>query len=202
MPKSITQYRVFIGTPGGLDDERKAFRDVLQKYTESDAEPRGVMFHPVGWEDTIAGIGRPQELINEDLRQCDYAVFIWHDRWGSLTGNGTIVGTEEEWNFALELYEKGQVRKIGLFFKNVDERQSHDPGPQLEQVLVHKKKIEEAKRYLFKSYEHLNDFCDDLRKHLGQWVRDHEKGAGGAAQEGLMKSAVPSGSNLTLGARV
>jgi hypothetical protein len=33
-------------------------------------------------EDTLGGIGRPQELINEDLRQCDHAVFVWHDRWG------------------------------------------------------------------------------------------------------------------------
>ena len=108
MSRSITQYRVFIATPGGLGDERKSFRKTLEDYTASDGEPRGVTFHPVGWEDTLGGIGRPQELINEDLRQCDYAVFVWHDRWGSPTGNATMVGTEEEWNLAEELYKTGQ----------------------------------------------------------------------------------------------
>jgi hypothetical protein len=122
MSRSITQYRVFIATPGGLGDERKSFRKILEDYTTSDAEPRGITFHPVGWEDTLGGAGRPQELINEDLRQCDYAVFVWHDRWGSRTGNRTMVGTEEEWNLAEALYKLGQVRNIAVFFKNVDER--------------------------------------------------------------------------------
>jgi Domain of unknown function (DUF4062) len=152
MSRSITQYRVFIATPSGLVDERKSFRRTLEDYTASDAEPRGITFHPVGWEDTLGGAGRPQELINEDLRQCDYAVFIWHDRWGSPTGNGTMVGTEEEWKLAEELYKTGQVRNIAVFFKNVDERQLRDPGPQLKQVLTHKKHMAEGKRYLFKSY--------------------------------------------------
>ncbi|MGI8568705.1 MAG: DUF4062 domain-containing protein [Methylocella sp.] len=117
MSRSITQYRVFIATPGGLDDERKAFRKALEDYTASDAEPRGVTFHPVGWEETLGGVGRPQELVNKDLSQCDYAVFVWHDRWGSPTSNGAMVGTEEEWNLATELYNSGQVRNIGVLFK-------------------------------------------------------------------------------------
>jgi tetratricopeptide (TPR) repeat protein len=185
MARSITQYRIFIATPGGLDDERNAFRKTLEAYTASDAEPRGVTFHPVGWEETLGGAGRPQGLINEDLRQCDYAVFVWHDRWGSPTGNGTMVGTEEEWKLAEELYKTLQVRNIAVFFKNVDERQLRDPGEQLKQVLAHKKNMAEGKRYLFKSYDQAGAFCDELRKHLAQWLRDHEKGAGGKATAGL-----------------
>jgi tetratricopeptide (TPR) repeat protein len=188
MPKKIDQYRVFIATPGGLGDERKAFHKTLEDYTASDAEPRGLTFHPVGWEDTLGGIGRPQELINEDLRQCDYAVFVWQDRWGSPTGRGTMVGTEEEWNLAEELYKIGQLRNIAVFFKNVDERQLRDPGEQLKQVLAHKKRIEKEKRYLFKSYDQAGAFGDELRKHLAQWLRDHEKGASGTAITGLVRA--------------
>jgi hypothetical protein len=72
-----------------LRDEREAFRRVLTTFNEHHGEPNGIVFAPVGWEDTLGGVGRPQELINEDLRQCDFAVFVFHDRWGSPTGNGT-----------------------------------------------------------------------------------------------------------------
>src|SRR5450759_751501 len=189
MARSITQYRVFIATPGGLDDERNAFRKTFETYTASDAEPRGVTFHPVGWEETIGGVGRPQELINEDLRQRDYAIFLWHDRWGSPTGNGATVGTEEEWNLAEKLYQEGRVRNIAVFFKKVDERQLRDPGEQLKQVLAHKK--DTAKRYLFKAYDQRDEFCDELRKHLAQWLRDHKKGADGRTIGDLAASAGP-----------
>jgi hypothetical protein len=130
-------------------------------------------------------------LINEDLRQCDYAVFVWHDRWGSPTGNGTMVGTEEEWNLAEELYKTGEVRNIAVFFKNVDERQLRDPGEQLKQVLAHKKNIADGKRYLFKSYDQLDAFRDELRKHLAQWLRDHEKSADRTAKGDFAAPASP-----------
>jgi hypothetical protein len=80
VPKLLTQYRVFIASPSGLDEERKCFRRNLEKFTAMHAEPVGVTFHPVGWEETVGGAGRPQELINEDLKECDYAVFVLHDR--------------------------------------------------------------------------------------------------------------------------
>jgi hypothetical protein len=164
MPKSLTQYRVFIGSPGGLDAERKQFRDTLSKYNERDAEPRGVVFQPVGWEDTIGGVGRPQAQINEDLRQCDYAVFVLHDRWGSPTGNGQMVGTEEEWKLAEQLYEAKTIRNMALFFKGVDDRQLRDPGEQLGKVLTFKRGIEAGKRHLFMSYGEIAQFCGGLGK--------------------------------------
>ena len=35
----------------------------------------------------MPGIGRPQELINEDVKTSDYFVMVLHDRWGSPPGN-------------------------------------------------------------------------------------------------------------------
>src|SRR5947208_1405622 len=138
MPKLLTQYRVFICSPGGLDEERKRFRRILERYTAVHSEPRGVAFQPVGWEETVGGVGRPQELINDDLKQCDYAVFVLHDRWGSPTGSGHTSGTEEEWAIAEQLYRETKVRNIALFFKDIDARQLRDPGEQLKKVLEFK----------------------------------------------------------------
>src|ERR1700709_631898 len=100
MPRIITVYRVFIGSPSGLEAERERFRDILRRFSRVHARHHDVEFEPVGWEDTLPGKGRPQAKINEDLTRCDYAVFAFHDRWGSATGNGTMVGTEEEWEIA------------------------------------------------------------------------------------------------------
>jgi hypothetical protein len=80
MPESLTQYRVFIGSQRGLENERKPFRDTIEKFNRYHGKPAGALFDPVAWEDTIGGVGRPQELINDDLMQCDYVVFVLHDR--------------------------------------------------------------------------------------------------------------------------
>lgn len=169
MPKQLTQYRVFIGSPEGLDDERVSFHNKLGKYTTLNAEHRGVLFHPVGWEDTLSGVGRPQALINEDLKHCDYAVFVLHDRWGSPTGGGYTSGTEEEWVLAEDLYKANIIRNIALFFKKVDTRRLRDPGKQLEAVLAFKKRIEEGKQYLFTQYETIEQFAEAIEGHLARW---------------------------------
>jgi tetratricopeptide (TPR) repeat protein len=196
VPRLLTQYRVFIGSPGGLNEERICFRNKLEKYTEMHSEPRNVAFQPVGWEETIGGVGRPQELINEDLRQCDYAVFVLHDRWGSPTGDVYSSGVEEEWALTEELYRVSKIRNIALFFKKVDPRQLADPGTQLTAVLTFKKRIEEEKRYLFRQYDAIGQFAEALEAHLSKWLLDHETAIGG-----FSSSAPTAGTNIgTLGA--
>jgi tetratricopeptide (TPR) repeat protein len=172
MPRQITQYRIFIGSPGGLRDEREAFRRVLTTFNEHHGEPNGIVFAPIGWEDTLGGVGRPQELINEDLRQCDFAIFVFHDRWGSPTGNAGRVGTEEEWQLVQELYEKKTIRKICLFFKDVDPGKLADPGVQLQPVLNFKAGIERDKKHLFLTYGDVQSYCTSLEKHLASWMRE------------------------------
>ncbi len=86
MTTSLEGVRVFIASPGGLGAERRMFRDALRKHNEIDANQRGVHFIPVGWEDTLGGLGRPQGRINEDIRTCDYMILVFHDRWGSPLG--------------------------------------------------------------------------------------------------------------------
>jgi hypothetical protein len=76
MPEDIALYRVFIATPGGLETERRVFARTLDRYNIAEAIHRQAMFFPVGWEDTLAGVGRPQSLINRDLDKCDYFVLV------------------------------------------------------------------------------------------------------------------------------
>ena len=173
VPRSITQYRVFIASPGGLEAERECFRKRLEKCSRSHGEQHEVQFHPVGWEDTLGGAGRPQEQINEDLRQCDYALFVLHDRWGSPTGNGHTSGTEEEWNLAEQLYTENKIRNIILCFKVVDPSRLKDPGEQLKSVVTFKQKIENERKYLFKSFQTIDEFGELIDSHLARWLKEH-----------------------------
>jgi hypothetical protein len=181
MPKSIIQYRVFIASPGGLDEERRAFRKTVDEYSKREARPRGVLFEPFGWEDTLPGRGRPQHLINAEIEQSDYVVFILHDRWGSPTGSGYSSGFEEEWELAKRLYAEVKVFNMPLLFKKVDEARLADPGDQLKQVLTFKKTIEEGKRDHYRPFDDVEAFCgclEDLLAHgceitrVRQAVRD------------------------------
>src|SRR5437660_10778803 len=106
MPSQLTAYRIFIASPGGLDAERRLFRDVVNRYNELHAIPRGVLFIPIGWDLALAGRGRPKELISSWLRRCDYFVLILWDRWGSPPSRkGPYTsGTEEEFHLACSLY--------------------------------------------------------------------------------------------------
>jgi tetratricopeptide (TPR) repeat protein len=182
MPIDLKGYRIFIATPGGLEPERSSFRQVIGEYNDTDALRRGVMFFPVGWEATLGGVGRPQTLINKDLRECDYFVLVLWDRWGSPTGRvpeeGYTSGTEEEYAEALDCLAGADcpMRQVIVFFKAVEERKLSDPGEQLRRVLEFKAKLEREKRLLFYTYDELSVFESKLRSHLAQWVREHESG--------------------------
>jgi tetratricopeptide (TPR) repeat protein len=183
MSNQITNYRIFIASPGGLDDERKAFKDTIANYSDSEAIPRGALFSPIGWEITLRGIGRAQEMINEEVRTCDFFVLLLWDRWGTPTGSPSnhTSGTEEEYEIAWECYRtsKRPMREIIVFFKAVTPRQLSDPGEQLEKVLDFKTKLEAEKKLFFDTFDNVAAFQEKLRRYLAQWLRLHESGVSG-----------------------
>jgi tetratricopeptide (TPR) repeat protein len=181
VPGDLRGLRVFIATPGGLDPERRAFRQVLTEFNEDDAYERGVVFIPTGWELTLAGVGRPQEIINEEVRRCDYLVLLLWDRWGTppATSGPYTSGTEEEYAVARECLadDKCPMRDIVVLFKGVDARQLSDPGDQLRKVLGFKRTLEEQKTIYFATFDSPDEFKRDLQRHLMRWMRDEGEGA-------------------------
>ena len=176
MPSNVVKYRIFIASPGGLDDIRRRFRTTLDEYNSLESVPRGVLFEPVGWEATLPGVGRPQALINEDIKTCDRAVFMFRDRWGSHPGEGSgfTSGSEEEWRLCTDLVAAGSMQGVQLFFLPVSDAQLKDPGPQLQQVLAFRQKLEDGRAHLFKNLRLDDEFAAELRAALGLWLRQHE----------------------------
>ena len=175
MPRSITQYRVFIGSPGGLAAEREQFRKAFDKFNAANFKHHDLLFEAVGWEDTLPGKGRPQAKINADLEECDYAIFVFHDRWGSKTGNGSLVGTEEEWKIAQRLYADYKIRAVALYFKDIPVAQRKDPGDELKKVLAFRDKIFAEKQHLCGKFADAEQFGNEVEKHLAEWLAQHLK---------------------------
>jgi tetratricopeptide (TPR) repeat protein len=189
-------YKVFIASPGGLANERKAFRDALNEYNDCDAVHRSAVFLPIGWELTLPGVGRPQALINADIETCDYFLLILWDRWGSPTEPGMkpsySSGIEEEYHVALKCFEDPSkpMRQIVILFKSVEERQLSDPGAQLGKVLEFKKQLEDEKRLLFDTFDNVESLKQKVHRSLSGWLRDHEKGSLGKITDTRIASPI------------
>ena len=123
-------------------------------------------------------MGRPQELINEDLRRCDFCVVVLRDRWGSPAGGGSHYssGTEEEYYVARECLANGTMRNMVVLFGAVDASKLSDPGEQLKKIIAFRRELEEHKELLFSTYDEFSVFEKQLRSQLAGWLREHRKG--------------------------
>ncbi len=161
--------RVFIASPDDLGEERRLFRDIVDEVNRSKANGMEIQLEPLGWEDTLPGSGRPQELINEDIKKCDLMIMLLWKRWGTPTGEYSS-GFEEEYEMAKRLLEKEDKPEIMLYFRKVPDDMLADPGPQLRQVLNFKEKIESERKFLYKPYEDENQWEKIFREHLSHWL--------------------------------
>jgi len=168
-------YRVFVGSPQGLEEERESFYERLIWFSQHYGAYEELAFQPVGWEQVTGGYGRPQFHINKVLAECDYAVFILHDRYGSPPGGNHASGTEEEFELAKKLYKRKTIKGIALFLKEIDPEKLAKPDEQLAAVLSFRIQIEKKRQFLYKNYSSLNQFRDLLVEYLLSWCGDHRR---------------------------
>ena len=180
MPRTIQGIKIFVGSPGGLDSLRKEFRQIIDQFNRLEALPLDVHFEAVGWEDTLpTSLRRGQAEINEQVRGCDYTLFLLRDRWGSPTDKSGVAlayssGTEEEYAVAGECIAATSMKDRSVFFLPVSDAQLKDPGSQLKSVLAFKQRLVDEKNCLFQHLDDDAEFADFLRGLLGKWRRAHE----------------------------
>lgn len=157
MPEKMLKIvSIFIGSPGGLDNERKAAKRIVDEINESHADNWGCQIRLVGWEATLPGNSRAQSLINQDLDKCDYFVGVLWDRWGSQTDDGDSKfssGFEEEFERAKTRTEAGLMKDIALYFKEIEERQLTDPGPSLKKVIAFRENCKKKRRPFYRDFK-------------------------------------------------
>jgi tetratricopeptide (TPR) repeat protein len=182
--ENIRGHRVFIASPGGLEAERRAVRDVLAKFNEEESLTSGSAFFPYGWEQVTPGVGRPQGLINDEISRSDYMVLLFKDRWGSPPARGGQYssGTEEEFFEAIKHLAdvSSPMRNILVLFAKVEDARLRDPGTDLQKVLNFRNMLEESKQILFGSFDDQSSLSVNVARSLKDW----------AASAGTTKAAV------------
>lgn len=151
MAGELRELRVFMASPGDLQDERQALRGVERRLNALFRQ-RGVRVSIEGWEEVLPDAGAPQDLINPLVHDCDVFVGLLNMRWGTPTDNDSS-GFSEEFNIALSRrVADGAMPAIGMYFREVDPDRLRDAGPQLRTVLEFKKRVEAERLVLHKTF--------------------------------------------------
>lgn len=172
MPSTRKIIRAFLASPGDLQEERHAIRGVVDEFNESWANELGYQVELIGWEETVAGFGRPQHIINQELNRCDLFLGMIWKRWGTPPDHDGKFssGFEEEFERSMARCEETRSPEISLFFKQIPDDFMVDPGDDLKKVLDFRGKIIAGKKVLFQNFSTVRDIETLTRKCLAVFV--------------------------------
>ena len=162
MPRNI---RVFFASPGDLEEERHLVREALQRLSARSPHT----FKYLGYEELKAHTGsRPQDLINQLVDQCDVFLAVFYRRWGQPSPDAATYTsyTEEEFERARRRLSMTASPEIFCFFKQLDLALLSDPGEQVAKVLEFRRRLEESRQVLYRTFSTASQFVAELEEHL------------------------------------
>jgi hypothetical protein len=167
--------RLFLASPSDVGEERAAAREVVEGVNYGVGRSLGIVVDLFGWEQVPPGYGRPQDLINPQIDECDVFVGIMGLRWGTPTGAYSS-GFEEEFTRALERREaSGDTPELWLFLKKIPPDRANDPGPELQQVIEFHSRVTSEAQLLYRRYDSVarwrEEFHGTLVNHLVEHYR-------------------------------
>lgn len=158
--------RAFLASPGDLQDERKAIRNVVDEFNEILADKLGYQVELMGWEDTVARFGRPQHIINQELDRCDLFIGMIWKRWGTPPDNSGDFssGFQEEFARSVARREGTGSPEISLFLKDIPDDFMLDPGDDLKKVLEFRDTVTADKKVFYQNFSTVRDIEGLARK--------------------------------------
>lgn len=158
--------RIFLASPGDVSKERIKVEQVVAELNRSIAPQLGIMIELVRWEDFVPGMGRPEQVILDqvDIEQCDVFIGLLWNRFGTPTGHADS-GTEEEFEVAYSCWEKNNQPRIMFYFcQKPSNLQTIDDIHQKGKVIIFRSKL--LKLGICHEYSELYDFESLLRQNL------------------------------------
>ncbi|HVQ38703.1 MAG TPA: NACHT domain-containing protein, partial [Pyrinomonadaceae bacterium] len=187
-PNPLSQYHVFLASPGDVGVERQYVRRFFDEYNRHTAHIWRARFEVVDWENyATIGVGRPQELITQQTLEKHRAslalvIGIMAQRFGSPSGKAES-GTEEEFNWAMESHKATGFPEIKWFFRKVDKLElPSDPDEadaaldQWKKVRAFRKRMQDLNNPVFYAeYPNSAGFAEVFERDLNQWLADPER---------------------------
>jgi Domain of unknown function (DUF4062) len=172
MTESRTIIRVFLASPGDLGEERRAAIEAVDEVNATTAKPQGYQIDLYGWEDTISAAGRPQAIINEELKQCELFIGMLWAKWGTPPDNDGhhTSGFEEEFELASKKRATTGSPELRMYFKAVEADRLKDPGPELSKVLAFRDRLIAEKTILFENFSDTAEYSKKLRLGLADYI--------------------------------
>lgn len=167
MVNTVKQLRIFIASPGDCKPERESVRRICKEDQTILAICRAnqISLDVYGWEEICSNVGRPQSIINAAVEKFDpdWFVFILWNRFGSDAGLG-MTGTEEEWNLARQLNEKGGGHpRVSIFFNQKSVLPHEQDSYQIEALQRFRDTIFKEYQALASSFDGTKDFEKNFR---------------------------------------
>ena len=126
----------------------------------------------MGWEETVAGYGRAQEIINQEVDKCDLFIGMMWKKWGTPPDNegNYSSGFQEEYERCMQRRTETGHPEISMYFKQVPDGQLADPGLELQKVLEFKNRIIDGKLVFFQSFSEPQEIQGLVRKCVSHFV--------------------------------
>lgn len=165
-------YRILIGSPSDVADERKIVPEALFEWNVKHSFDKKTAFLPTKWETDVVPImgGRPQELINKQIVvSSDILIAVFGLRLGSPTGEAKS-GTVEEIQTFMQL-----GKPVLIYFSNkpVPPDEYKRNAAQLEELWKFKEEC--MKNGLIGEYSSTKELREKVIDHLSLMVGQFEE---------------------------
>jgi len=177
MEETLKLIRVFLASPGDLQDERRSANEAIEELNKGIASHLGFRVELKGWEDTLPGVGRPQAIINQELDRCELFIGIMWKKWGTppATQGPYTSGFEEEFELSSARVKETGQPDMAMYFKVIASEFLVDPGPDLEKVIAFKDRLISEKLILFETFSEVNEFQKCVRQKITDYLINSNK---------------------------
>jgi len=152
-------WKIFIGSPKNLSDERDLIKLTIKKLNE-ELYYQKIILQPFDYKELFSEPIPPQQSINQHIKNSDLVIVLF----GSRIGDGTL----EEFHLAKNQYADGKIKNLMVYFKKMPKESMEDPGPKAKAVLDFKQSIENT--IFFHEFEDKTELEKLIIKHLRNWI--------------------------------
>lgn len=171
--ETLRPIRIFLASPEDCADDREKARAVIQELDRTLAPSLGLSLKSYTWEDVVGGMGRPEQIILDQIqmREIDIFVGLMWQRFGTPTGEDYNSGTEEEFFQAYSTSRsKGQPHILFYFRTDMFYPSTGDRQAQFGRVTDFKNRLKGLGLFTeYKSKEFESKFRQDMTYLLTNW---------------------------------